>query len=59
MLKEERIDANIVLAKLDKKAKNIYFDNPKKLSEYENMYNDDNQLLEYFKNRINELDKRN
>ena len=57
-LKEEKIDANIVLAKLDKKGKNIYFDTPQKLSEYEDIY-DDNQLLDYFKDRINNLDKRN
>jgi hypothetical protein len=57
-LKEEGIDPNIVLAKLDKKTKNIYLDNPLKLSEYENMYSNDNELLEYFKNRINNLDKK-
>ena len=52
-LKEEGYDPYIVAAKSDKKRKKIVFTKPLRLSEVENKYKSDEEILEFFQNRIN------
>ena len=54
-LKQEGYDPYIVPSKSNKKRKKILLDKPVRLSEIEAMFNTDEEILEYFKNRINGL----
>ena len=56
-LREEGLDPNIILAFQDKKGKNIYLDKVTKLSFYQELYPNDEDLLLFFKDRINSLDQ--
>lgn len=56
-LQEEGLDPNIILAFQDKKGKNIYLDKITKLSFYQELYPNDEDLLLFFKDRINSLDQ--
>lgn len=54
-LKEEGFDPYVVPSKSNKKRKKIVIDKPIRLSEVEKMFDNDADILEYFKNRINDL----
>ena len=54
-LKEEGYDPCIVPAKSNKKRKVIKLDTPIRLSEIEARFNNDEEILEFFKNKINSL----
>ena len=56
-LKEEGYDPYIVASKSNKKRKKIVLDKPMRLSEVEAKYKSDEEILEFFKNRINDLIK--
>ncbi len=54
-LKEEGYDPYIVPSKSNKKRKKIVLDKPIRLSEVEAQYKNDEEILEFFKNKINGL----